>query len=50
MCANQEVIEDTPNEKILADIREGFYEALTGQTIPADEALAKLREKLSTSE
>ncbi len=31
-----EELEDTPNEKILADLREAWHEAMTGQTIPAD--------------
>ncbi len=42
-----EEVEDTPNEKILADIREGWQEAMTGQTVPADKALAALRKKLT---
>lgn len=40
-------LEDTPDEKIIADIREGLRQALNGEGVPADEALASLREKLA---
>lgn len=38
--------EDTPDAKILTDLRAAWREALTGQTISADEVLAALRENL----
>jgi predicted DNA-binding protein len=31
--------EDTPDEKILEDFRQAWHEAMTGQTIPAREAM-----------
>jgi len=40
-----EELEDTPDEKILADLREAWHEAMTGQTIPVDKALAELRKQ-----
>lgn len=36
--------EDTPDEKIEADLKQAWHEAMTGQTIPADEALAAIRQ------
>lgn len=39
--------EDTPDEKILADFRQGWHEAMTGQTIPADEAMAQIRKQIA---
>ncbi len=39
--------EDTPDEKIIADIREGLRQALNGEAVPAEEALAVLRKKLA---
>lgn len=38
-----EALKDTPDEKILTDLREAWHEAMTGQTIPANEALSELR-------
>jgi hypothetical protein len=43
---SEEEMEDTPKEKILADLREAWKETLTGKTYPAKEALATLRKKL----
>lgn len=43
----EEELEDTPDEKILADLKEAWHEAMTGQTIPAEEALKALRERLA---
>jgi hypothetical protein len=40
-------LEDTPNEKILDDFRQGWHEAMTGKTVSANFALQRLREKLS---
>lgn len=37
--------EETPDEEILADFKQAWHEAMTGQTLPADEALAMLRKK-----
>jgi predicted transcriptional regulator len=45
--ASDDEYEDTPDEKVLADIREGLRQALNGETIPADEALVSLRKKLA---
>lgn len=39
-------VEDTPDDKIEADFRAGWHEAMTGQTIPADEALAAIRKEM----
>jgi len=39
--------EDTPDEKIIADFRQGWHEAMTGQTIPADEAMALIRKQIA---
>ncbi len=36
-------LEDTPDEKIEADLRQAWHESLNGQTISAREALASLR-------
>lgn len=44
---DEEELEDTPDEKILADFRQGWHEAMTGKTVPADVALKRLREKLA---
>lgn len=38
-----EPLEDTPDEKIIADFKEAWHQAMTGQVIPAREALAALR-------
>ena len=38
-----EEFEDTPDEKIEADLRQALQEAMTGQTVPAREALEVLR-------
>lgn len=35
--------EDTPDDYIEAAFRQGWHEAMTGQTVPAREALAALR-------
>ncbi len=45
--SDEDEYEDTPDEKIIADIRQGLHEALTGQTIPADEAMALLRKQIA---
>jgi predicted transcriptional regulator len=45
--SDEEEYEDTPDEKIIADIREGLRQALNGEGVPADEALAALRKKLA---
>ncbi len=45
--ADENDYEDTPDEKIIADIRQGLHEALTGQTIPADEAMALIRKQIA---
>lgn len=42
-----EELEDTPDEKILADLQEAWHEVQAGLAIPADEVLAALRKKLS---
>ena len=42
--------EDTPDEKIIADFRQGWHEAMTGQTIPADEAMALIRKQIEDDE
>lgn len=39
----EDEFEDTPDEKIEADFRQGWHEAMTAQTIPAREALAAIR-------
>jgi predicted DNA-binding protein len=41
-----EELEDTPDEKIEADFRQAWHEAMTGQTIPAREALAAIRKAI----
>jgi hypothetical protein len=38
-----EEIEDTPDEKIEADFKQAWHEAMTGQVIPAREALDAIR-------
>ena len=42
--------EDTPDEKIIADFRQGWHEAMTGQTIPADEAMELIRKQIADDE
>jgi hypothetical protein len=37
---------ETPDEEILADFREAWHAAMTGQTMPARQALAELRQEL----
>jgi predicted transcriptional regulator len=44
---DEDEYEDTPNEKIILDIQEGLRQALNGEGIPAEEALASLRKKLA---
>ena len=39
--------EDTPDEKIIADFRQGWHEAMTGQIIPADEAMVLIRKQIA---
>ncbi|MGG6263377.1 type II toxin-antitoxin system RelN family antitoxin [Leptolyngbya sp. AN03gr2] len=34
LIPESETDEDEPREKILEDVRQGLYEAITGQTIP----------------
>lgn len=43
-------IEDTPDEEILADFRQAWHEAMTGQTRPAREVLAEIREELGLND
>jgi len=38
--------EDTPDEKIIADFKEAWHEAMTGQTRPAREVLEEIRQEL----
>lgn len=47
---DDEEYEDTPDEEILADFRQAWHEAMTGDVIPADEALAELRKKLANAD
>lgn len=47
---DEEAIEDTPDEEILADFRQAWHDAMTGNIIPADEALAELRKKLADAD
>lgn len=47
LTVDDEEYEDTPDEKIIADIRQGLHEAMTGQVIPADEAMALLRKQIA---
>lgn len=42
---DHEDIADTPDEEILADFREAWHDAMTGNTVPAEEALVMLRKK-----
>ena len=44
---DEEEYEDTPDEKIIADFRQGWHEAMTGQTIPADEAMELIRKQIA---
>jgi predicted transcriptional regulator len=37
--------EDTPKEKILADLEQAFLDIKAGRTTPAEEALARIRAK-----
>ncbi|MBZ0321368.1 MAG: hypothetical protein K8L91_33460 [Anaerolineae bacterium] len=39
----EEPLEDTPDEKIIADFKEAWHQAMTKQVIPAREALAAIR-------
>jgi hypothetical protein len=41
----EDTIEDTPDEVILASFRRAWREAMSGQTIPADEVMERLRAK-----
>jgi predicted transcriptional regulator len=50
LMVEDEEYEDTPDEKILADFRQGWHEAMTGQVIPADEAMELLRKRLADDE
>ena len=43
-------VENTPKEKVLADLREAFLDVIAGRTIPADEALERLRAKRKKQE
>ncbi len=43
----EEELEDTPDEEVLEGFRRGWHDAMTGNTIPADVALKRLREKLA---
>ena len=47
LTTDDEEYEDTPDEQIIADIREGLREALNGKAIPADEAMALLRKQIA---
>ncbi len=39
-----EPLEDTPDEKIIADFKEAWHQAMTGQVYPIDDLLARLRD------
>jgi predicted transcriptional regulator len=39
--------EDTPDEKIEADLRQGLRDAMAGRTVPAREAIAAIRKAMS---
>ncbi|MBZ0321374.1 MAG: hypothetical protein K8L91_33490 [Anaerolineae bacterium] len=40
-----EPLEDTPDEKIIADFKEAWHQAMTGQVYPIDDLLSRLREE-----
>jgi predicted transcriptional regulator len=42
----EDEMEDTPNEKILRDIKESFRDALAGRTRPIEELLAELDDEM----
>ncbi len=42
-----ELDEDTPDEQILANFREGFADALAGRTRPAREVLGEIRREIT---
>lgn len=44
--AVEDFLEDDSDEEILAGIRQGMLDALAGNTIPADQALADLKREL----
>ena len=44
--ADEDEYEDTPDEVILADLREAFADALAGRTRPAREVLEEIRQSL----
>ena len=39
---DEEEYEDTPDEKILEDFRQGWHEAMTGQTVPIEQLFAEM--------
>lgn len=39
------LMEDTPDEKIIADFKEAWHEAMTGQVYPIEDLLSRLREE-----
>lgn len=43
---DDEEYEDTPDEEILADFRQAWHDAMTGNVVPAREALAEIRKEL----
>jgi len=45
-----EDFEDTPDEKIENDLSQAWHEAMTGQTIPAREALAAIRKSVQQND
>jgi predicted DNA-binding protein len=44
---NEEVYEDTPDEEILASLRDSFTGVLEGKTRPARDVLAEIRRELA---
>jgi predicted transcriptional regulator len=44
---NSSDYEDTPDEKIVADIQEGLRQVLDGEGIPAEEAMALIRKQIA---
>lgn len=43
-------LEDTPDEEIVADLREALADALAGRTRPARDVLKEIRDKLAHDE
>jgi hypothetical protein len=38
---DEEEIEDTPDEKVIADFKEAWHQAMTGQTFPIEKLFAE---------